>query len=105
MATEQSPPPRLSPARPAAQDDGSAAYMPRLPWRWIALGLLSVTTVITGYVVSQQRKADVLRAQIVEAHERLAEPSRRYFEVRSRLEDWILAAASKAPDSYADKRL
>ena len=104
MAAEDTPPSRLSPARPAVQD-GSAAYMPRLPWRWILLGALSVTTVITGYVVSQQRKADALRSQIVQAHERLAEPARRYFEVRTRLEDWILAAASKAPDAYADKRL
>jgi hypothetical protein len=104
MAAENTPPPRLSPARPAVQD-GSAAYMPRLPWRWILLGALSVTTVVTGYVISQQRKAEALRAQIVQAHERLAEPSRRYFEVRTKLEDWILAAASKAPDAYADRRL
>ena len=104
MATEQTPPHRLSPARPAGPD-GSAAYMPRLPWRWILLGTLSLTTVVTGYVISQQRKADALRAQIVQAHERLAEPARRYFEVRTRLEDWILAAASKPPDAYADKRL
>jgi hypothetical protein len=104
MAAENTPPSRLTPARPAEQD-GSAAYMPRPPWQWIVLGVLSVTTVVTGYVISQQRKADALRAQIVQAHERLAEPARRYFEVRTRLEDWILAAASKAPDSYADKRL
>jgi len=104
MAAEDTPPPRLSPARPAVQD-GSAAYMPRLPWRWIVLGALSVTTVITGYVVSQQRKAEALRAQILQVHERLAEPARRYFEVRARLEDWILAAASKPPDTYVDKRL
>jgi hypothetical protein len=79
--------------------------MPRLPWRWIVLGTLSVTTVITGYAISQQRKADALRSQIVQVHEQLAEPARRYLEVRNRLEDWIVAAASKAPDSYADKRL
>jgi hypothetical protein len=79
--------------------------MPRLPWRWILIGTLSVTTVIAGYAISQERKADALRSQIVQVHEQLAEPARRYLEVRNRLEDWIIAASSKAPDSFADKRL
>jgi len=64
-----------------------------------------VTTVIAGYAISQERKAEALRSQIVQVHEQLAEPARRYIEVREKLEDWIVAAARKAPDSYADHRL
>ncbi len=59
----------------------------------------------TGYTISQIHKADALRAQIVQVHEQLAEPARRYFDLRSQLEDWIVSAAEKAPDAFADRRL
>jgi hypothetical protein len=105
MAGDDKPIARLVPARPAV-DQESAGYLPRVPWRLIALGALSLTTVAGGYWLSQQRKAEALRAQIVQVHEQeLAEPRRRYLELRKKLEDFVLESASKAPDSFADKRL
>ena len=105
MTSEPKPPARLSPARPAVSDD-SAGYMPRLPWRWILIGTLSLSTVMGGYLLNRQRKLTELRSQIVLAHsEGLAEPARRYLAFRDRLEGLILGAASRSPDRYADKRL
>lgn len=99
------PRPRITPARPA-QSEESAGYMPRLPWRWILLGTLSVTTVMGGYFMNERRKADRLRAQIVQVHEQeLAEPARRYLEFRDKLEGWVTTAAGRVPRDYADPRL
>ena len=97
--------PRLTPARPAAADE-CAGYLPRIPWRWVILGAISVATLVAGYTLSERKKADALRSQIVQVHEQqLAEPARRYLAFRAKLESWIVGAASKQPDSYADKRL
>ena len=97
--------PRLAAARPAAAQE-SEAYLPRIPWRFVILGAISLVTVITGYTLSERKKADTLRSQIVLVHqEQLAEPKRRYLAFRAKLESWITTAASRAPDSYADKRL
>ncbi len=105
MAGRQDPHPRLIPARPAA-DQEAAGYMPRIPWRLLLLGTLSVGTVATGYWVSQRHKAEALRSQIIQVHEQeLAEPARRYLELRGKLEGMILEAASRAPDDFADRRL
>jgi hypothetical protein len=96
---------RITPARPAESEE-SAGYMPRIPWRWILLGTLSVSTVMGGYYMNERRKADRLRAQIVQVHEEeLAEPARRYREFRDKLEGWVTAAAGKEPQSFADPRL
>ncbi len=96
---------RITPARPA-QSEESAGYMPRLPWRWILLGTLSVITVMGGYFMNERRKADRLRAQIVQVHEQeLAEPARRYLEFRDKLEGWVTTVAATIPKNYADPRL
>jgi hypothetical protein len=82
MTQDPKPKARIAPARPAGADE-YAGYMPRVPWRWVLLGTLSVATVIGGYALNQRRKADQLRAQIVQVHEQeLAEPARRYLELR-----------------------
>jgi hypothetical protein len=100
------PKPRLRPARPPSADHDSASYMPRLPWRWIALGTLSVLTVMGGYWFKEQRKADQLRSQILRVHDaELAEPSRRYQEFRGKLERFILEAGTGKPKPFVDRRL
>lgn len=105
MTDEQKPEKRITPARPAESSE-SAGYMPRVPWRFILIGALSIATVIGGYLLNQRRKADQLRATIVHVHEQeLAEPARRYLELRDKLEGWITAAAEKAPGDYVDERL
>jgi hypothetical protein len=96
---------RITPATPAESAE-SAGYMPRIPWRWIVLGSLSLITVMGGYFMNERRKADRLRAQIVQVHEQeLAEPARRYLAFREKLEGWVTAVASTAPHSHADPRL
>lgn len=80
--------------------------MPRLPWRLITLGTLSISAVFGGYYVNQQRRAETLRSQMLQVYEgELAEPRRRYLAFRGKLESLILGASSKAPEAYADKRL
>ena len=99
------PPPRLRAARPQVEDE-EADYMPRLPWRWIVLGTLGITTLTAGYILKEQQKADSLRSAVVQVHEEeLAEPARRYREFRGKLESLILEAAKDEPETYADKRL
>jgi hypothetical protein len=106
MSEPEKPPPRLRPARPDLRDDESAAYMPRLPWRWILLGTLSVATVTAGFMIKEQHKAEALRSQLVQVHEQeLAEPARRYVEFREKLEKLIMQAAEGEPETFADKRL
>jgi hypothetical protein len=80
--------------------------MPRLPWRWIVLGTLSISTVTAGYLLKEQQKADNLRSLMVQVHEQeLAEPARRYLEFRGKLERLIMEAGKGEPETYADKRL
>ena len=96
---------RLSAARPADGDEAEG-YRPRVPWRILLIGGVSIATVLGGYFLNQQRKADQLRAQLVQVHEQeLAEPARRYKELREKLENWIVTAAGKQPENFADPRL
>ena len=96
---------RLAPARPETLEE-SSAYMPRLPWRWILLGALSLATVTGGFWLKEQRKAEMLRSQILRVHEQeLAQASERCRKLRDKLEGWIVNAARKRPDNWVDKRL
>src|SRR5690242_3918708 len=96
---------RLTAARPAASDE-SEGYRPRVPWRFVLLGLLTLGTVVGGYSRNERRKADQLRAEIIQVHDQeLAEPARRYRELREKLEGWVLEAGRRAPDSFAHPRL
>jgi hypothetical protein len=105
MTEHAKPRARIKPARPAEGDE-SRGYMPRIPWRWVLLGALSVGTIAGGYFLNQRRKAEQLRAQIVRVHEQeLAEPARRYLEFRDKLEGWITTAAQTPPKDFADDRL
>jgi hypothetical protein len=96
---------RLVPARPATDAD-SSGFMPRIPWRLIALGA-SIAVVLFGlYALNQRRKVAALRQQVLRVHESvLAEPVRRYGDFRKLLEDLIVGAAAQPPDDYVDPRL
>jgi hypothetical protein len=103
--TEPKAKPRLVPARPQEPEE-AAAYMPRLPWRWILLGVLGVGTVMGGYWLKEQRRADMLRADILRVHQQeLKQPAERYEALRTKLEGWVLEAAKEAPQAWADERL
>ena len=99
------PTPRLVPARPAGHEE-SAAYLPKIPWRYVLLGTLSVATVSGGFYWKEQRKADELRAAMVRVHEtELAEARDAYVALRDKLETLILSAPDAATETMIDRRL
>jgi hypothetical protein len=96
---------RLVPARPQPRDD-ARAYLPRVPWRIVLFGTLSVITVMGGYYWKEQRKAAELRAAIVHVHEtELAQARDAYTAMRDKLEKLVLAAASGSTETLIDRRL
>jgi hypothetical protein len=96
---------RLVPARPDTRDDTSA-YLPKIPWRFVLLGALTVTTVMGGYYWKEQRKAGELRAAIIRVHEtELAQAREAYVGLRNKLEGLVLSAAGARADDQIDRRL
>jgi hypothetical protein len=96
---------RLIPARPDTRDE-SAAYLPKIPWRFVLLGALTVATVMGGYYWKEQRKAGELRAAIIRVHETELGPAREaYVALRDKLEGLILSTANAPTESRVDRRL
>jgi hypothetical protein len=96
---------RLRPARPNQRDE-SSAYLPRIPWRLVLLGALSVATVMGGFYWKEQRKAVELRAAIVRVHEvELAQARDAYAALVDKLNGLILSAANAATTNKIDPRL
>jgi len=98
-------PRKLKPATPSTPE--AAAYMPRIPWRWIVLGTTFFATVVTGYTLKEKNKADTLRQQILSVHEEQLEPAKkRYREFRDKIEGLVLQAGAEAePKTIIDPRL
>ena len=98
------PTPNLKPARPDL--DEQRAYMPRIPWKWIALSVLGIGTVTAGFQIKEQHRADELRAQIVRVHEKELQPvSERVLAFRTRLDALIMEAGAREPEKFIDERL
>ena len=96
---------RLVPARPHVADD-ARAYMPRIPWHYVALGVLSLIVVMGGYYLKQRQKAEQLRAAMVQVHQvELAEARDVYTKLREKLESLIVNAAATDPKTLVDPRL
>lgn len=104
MSSESKPKERLVPARPASEAE-VAAYMPKLPWRWLAIGAVSVAVVAGGYWLKERQRAETLRAQILRVHEELKEPAQRYLKFREKVEKLVLGTAGREPATFVDKRL
>lgn len=97
--------PRLVPARPDASAD-AAAYLPRIPWRYVLLGALSLGLIIAGYLLKEWRKANELRDAMVRVHQvELAQAREPYVAMRDRLEGLIMDAAASEPTTLVDPRL
>lgn len=104
MATNKARP-RLVPARPNVPDE-SAAYMPRIPWHYILLGVLSIGVVAGGYYLKERAKAAELREAMIRVHEvELAEAREAYTNLREKLEGLIVGAAETEPATLVDPRL
>lgn len=98
-------PQRLIPARPDAGDE-PARYMPRIAWRYVALGAMSLAAVIGGYRWKETRKADDLRAAIIRVHQgELGDAREAYTRLRDTLEALVISAAQTTPDTVVDPRL
>lgn len=98
-------PERLRPARPEVVDD-AAGYMPRIAWRFVLLGAVSLAAVIGGYKWKERVKADEVRAAIVRVHEEeLGEARSAYKALRDKVERLVLSAAQARPDTLVDPRL
>jgi hypothetical protein len=96
---------RLVPARPASDAD-SSGFMPRIPWRLIALATSLAAVCFGLYTLNEHRKREALRDQILRVHAGvLAEPARRYGDFRKTLEDLLVGAATQQPSDFADPRL
>ena len=97
--------PRLVPARPNTSDD-SAAYMPRIPWHYVILGVLSLVVVAGGYWLKERAKANELREAMIRVHEvELADAREAYTKLREKLEGLIVDAAGTEPKDLVDPRL
>jgi hypothetical protein len=80
--------------------------MPRIPWRIVLVGALSVAAIVGSYLWKQKRKADDLRAAMVQVHDvELKQAQSAYIAMRDKLEDLILNAAGSEPTTLVDPRL
>jgi hypothetical protein len=100
--------PELKPARPdAPESEGRPSYAPRLPWKWIILGVFGVAAVFASYFIRQGQRQEALRQQMLTLHhDRLTSVAERYLGFRRRLETWVIeAGAAGEPERYVDPRL
>ncbi|HEY8428295.1 MAG TPA: hypothetical protein VIL20_07970 [Sandaracinaceae bacterium] len=97
----------LRPARPDASIEGRPPYMPRLPWKWIVLGVAALFLLFGGYYVRREQRTEALRRQMLTLHEeRLGEMAGRYLAFVDRLERLVREAAEAGePETWADPRL
>jgi hypothetical protein len=97
----------LKPARPNADLSEARGYMPRVPWRWIVLGVAALVILGGGYLYRTDQKTADLRARIRGSYEgELAPVTERYRRFREKLEALVLGVEGDGPAaSFADPRL
>lgn len=96
---------RLKPAT-LEHDGGRPPYRPRLPWKWIFLGLSAVAILGGTHYVREESKASALRGEITSAYDlHLAEAAARVRAFRGKLEGWTVEAAAHKPETFVDNRL
>lgn len=102
---ERASEPRLRPARPHSSEE-RPAYLPRIPWKWILLGVVLVGGVVGWWQWTQHQKAEALRSDILRAYDAQVAPmGERYRAFRSKLETWTTQAAQRPPRQHVDARL
>src|SRR5688500_1149229 len=104
MPSMSSEKPAPLPARPP-EDAETEVFGPRVPWKYIALAVVTIVLVVGGYLLKEARKAAQLRAQVVRVHEELDESRDRYLAFRDKVEKLILSAGSGVTSDEVDKRL
>lgn len=99
---------RLEAARPDPDELAvRPAYMPKIRWGWLVGAILVVSGVYLGYQYREGRRADALRADILQTHDERLEPIvERYRTFRAQIEDWTMEAAHAGePERWSDPRL
>ena len=96
----------LRPARPEPEGD-KPAYMPKLPWKWLALLSVFLVSSIAFYQLRQHEEAAALRTAIMRAHKQdLGPVVARFEKVVGSINGWTVAAANaKSIERYIDPRL
>ena len=80
--------------------------MPRVPWKWIALGLMTAAVIATAYVWNERSKVQALRAAITNVHtSTLQEATKRYETFRDDLVQRVLVAGRTDPVDHADDQV
>jgi hypothetical protein len=96
----------LAPARYEPTDADAEGFAPKLPWGLIVLGALVFVLGIGGYFYNEHVELAALREQIVGEYAQGVEPdARRLRGFREQLEDMIIEAASRPPETHADAEL
>lgn len=100
------PAPRLIPPATPHADEGSSDYLPSVPWRWIALGAITVGVLVVAYRSNESSKVDALRAGLVRLHQgQLGEASAKYQAFADDLAARIEWAGRTTPQPHIDAQL
>lgn len=96
----------LRPARPEPEGD-KPAYMPKLPWKWIAGLSLFLVSSIAIYQLREHQEAAALRTAIMRAHKQDLGPIvSRFEELVGKINGWTVAAGNaELIENYVDPRL
>jgi hypothetical protein len=98
--------PQLHPARPEVEGGARPAYLPKLPWKWIAgAGAFLALSLGTCHYREQQEIA-AMRANVLDVHRSQLGPlGARYDALLAKIYRNTAAAAARKPESYVDPRL
>lgn len=102
--SEQDGKPTLRPAKLGL--DEQRAYLPRVPWLWLTVGVAVAGALVIGFRRNQNHKASELRGQMRQVHEdSLATPAASILGFRDRLTKLVRAAADEELRPVVDPRL
>jgi hypothetical protein len=98
--------PQLEPARPDVEGGARPAYLPRLPWKWIAGAGASLALVLGTVHYRNQQEIAALRANVLDVHRSQLGPlGARYDALLAKIYRNTAGAAARKPESYVDPRL
>lgn len=102
-------PAALRPARPDPEELelGRPDYMPKIPWRFLLMGVSIAAIVWAGYQYRDSERVSDMRQQVIRSHEvSLAPIVERYRSFRSRIERFVTTASEAGePVTFVDPRL
>lgn len=85
-----------------------ASFLPRLPWKWIAISVIGILVLVAAYYWRRGQRTEETRADILQLLEQpqISTLAERYLGYRERLETFVVRAARAGePEDWADPRL